>query len=145
MKLKEEHRLRTLRTQCWTYERGSTGGWRIAWPTSWAPQSAAYSSPNIIRVIKSRRMRWTGHVAWYTRGKWDTENVSWKTWREQFTREILAYVKGLILKWTLKKYNVRQFRILEPISCLLWTRYEYSDVVNVSVPRSYLISVRYFN
>jgi hypothetical protein len=22
-----------------------------------------YSSPNIIRVIKSRRMRWTGHIA----------------------------------------------------------------------------------
>jgi hypothetical protein len=22
-----------------------------------------YSSPNIIRLIKSRRMRWTGHVA----------------------------------------------------------------------------------
>jgi hypothetical protein len=22
-----------------------------------------YSSPNVIRVIKSRRMRWTGHVA----------------------------------------------------------------------------------
>jgi hypothetical protein len=22
-----------------------------------------YSAPNIIRVIKSRRMRWTGHVA----------------------------------------------------------------------------------
>jgi len=22
-----------------------------------------YSSPNIVRVIKSRRMRWTGHVA----------------------------------------------------------------------------------
>jgi hypothetical protein len=22
-----------------------------------------YSSPNIIRIIKSRRMRWTGHVA----------------------------------------------------------------------------------
>jgi hypothetical protein len=24
---------------------------------------ARYSSPNIIRVIKSRRLRWTGHVA----------------------------------------------------------------------------------
>jgi hypothetical protein len=24
---------------------------------------ALHSSPNIIRVIKSRRMRWTGHVA----------------------------------------------------------------------------------
>jgi len=25
--------------------------------------SDLYSSPNILRVIKSRRMRWTGHVA----------------------------------------------------------------------------------
>jgi hypothetical protein len=23
-----------------------------------------YSSPNIVRVIKSRRMRWVGHVVW---------------------------------------------------------------------------------
>jgi hypothetical protein len=27
-----------------------------------------YSSPNIIRVIKSRRMRWAGHVAYMRRG-----------------------------------------------------------------------------
>ena len=28
-----------------------------------------YSSPNIVRVIKSKRMRWTGHVAsWVRRG-----------------------------------------------------------------------------
>jgi hypothetical protein len=27
-----------------------------------------YSSPNIIRVIKSRRMRWAGHVARMGRG-----------------------------------------------------------------------------
>jgi hypothetical protein len=27
-----------------------------------------YSSPNIVRVIKSRRMRWTGHVA--LMGEW---------------------------------------------------------------------------
>jgi hypothetical protein len=25
--------------------------------------NALYSSPNIVRVIKSRRMRWAGHVA----------------------------------------------------------------------------------
>jgi hypothetical protein len=31
-----------------------TGGWRI---------HNLYSSPSIIRIIKSRRMRWTGHVA----------------------------------------------------------------------------------
>jgi hypothetical protein len=23
-----------------------------------------YSSPNIIRIIKARRIRWAGHVAW---------------------------------------------------------------------------------
>ena len=32
--------------------------------------SDLYSSPNIVRVIKSRRMRWAGHVArmWESRG-----------------------------------------------------------------------------
>jgi hypothetical protein len=28
-----------------------------------------YSSPNVIRVIKSRRMRWTGHVACMGEGR----------------------------------------------------------------------------
>jgi hypothetical protein len=28
-----------------------------------------YSSPNIVRVIKSRRMRWTGHVARMGKGE----------------------------------------------------------------------------
>jgi hypothetical protein len=28
-----------------------------------------YSSPNIVRVIKSRRMRWAGHVAFMGRGE----------------------------------------------------------------------------
>jgi hypothetical protein len=28
-----------------------------------------YSSPNIVRVIKSRRMRWTGHVARMAEGR----------------------------------------------------------------------------
>ena len=27
-----------------------------------------YSSPNVVRVIKSRKMRWTGHVARMGRG-----------------------------------------------------------------------------
>jgi hypothetical protein len=30
---------------------------------------ALYSSPNIIRVMKSRRLRWTGHVARMGRGE----------------------------------------------------------------------------
>jgi hypothetical protein len=39
---------------------GVTGGWRILCNEEF---HNLYSSPSIIRVIKSRRMRWAGHVA----------------------------------------------------------------------------------
>jgi len=34
-----------------------------------------YSSPNIVRVIKSKRMRWAGHVTLWRRG--ETHKVFW--------------------------------------------------------------------
>jgi hypothetical protein len=37
-----------------------TGGWRKLHKEE---LHDLYTSPNIIRIIKSRRMRWTGHVA----------------------------------------------------------------------------------
>jgi hypothetical protein len=39
---------------------GVTGGWRKLQNEE---LHNMYSSPNIIRIIKSRRMRWAGHVA----------------------------------------------------------------------------------
>jgi hypothetical protein len=39
---------------------GVTGGWRKLHKDE---LHNLYSSPNIIRIIKSRRMRWAGHVA----------------------------------------------------------------------------------
>jgi hypothetical protein len=38
------------------------------------------SSPNIIRAIRSRRMRWAGHVARMGRGEMHT-GFSWEIWR----------------------------------------------------------------
>jgi hypothetical protein len=40
---------------------GVTGGWRNLYNEE---LHNLYSSPSIIRIIKSRRMRWEGHVAW---------------------------------------------------------------------------------
>jgi hypothetical protein len=37
-----------------------TGGWRKLYNKE---LHNLYSSPNIIRIIKSRRIRWAGHVA----------------------------------------------------------------------------------
>jgi hypothetical protein len=58
--VREEHKLRVfenrvLRRIFGPKRDGVTGGWRKL--------HSLYSSPSIIRIIKSRRMRWAGHVA----------------------------------------------------------------------------------
>jgi hypothetical protein len=45
-----------------------------------------YSSPNIIRMIKSRRMRWTGYVARMGE-KWNAYDICRKARREETTRK----------------------------------------------------------
>jgi hypothetical protein len=61
----EEHKLRVfenrvLRTIFGPKRDGVTGGWRKLHNEE---LHDLYSSPSIIRIIKSRRMRWAGHVA----------------------------------------------------------------------------------
>jgi hypothetical protein len=63
--LREEHKLRVfenrlLRRIFGPKRDGVTGGWRKLHNEE---LHNLYSSPSIIRIIKSRRMRWTGHVA----------------------------------------------------------------------------------
>jgi hypothetical protein len=63
--VREEHKLRVfenrvLRRIFGPKRDGVTGGWKKLYNKE---LHNLYSSPNIIRIIKSRRTRWEGHVA----------------------------------------------------------------------------------
>jgi hypothetical protein len=62
--LREEHRLRVFENRVlrrmFGPKREEDGPWRKLHNDE---LHSLYSSPNIVRVIKSRRMRWAGHVA----------------------------------------------------------------------------------
>jgi hypothetical protein len=62
--LGEEHRLRVFENRVLRRIFGTTreedGSWRKLHN---GELHSLYSSPNIVRVVKSRRMRWAGHVA----------------------------------------------------------------------------------
>jgi hypothetical protein len=110
--LREEHRLRVfenrvLRGIFGLKRDGVTGEWRRLHNEE---LNNLYSSPNIIRVIKLRRMRWAGHVArmgegrgayrifvgrregrrplgrprrrWVDNIKVDLQDVGWDRWRD---------------------------------------------------------------
>jgi hypothetical protein len=62
--LREEHRLRVFENRAlrkiFRPKREADGSWRKLHSDE---LHSPYSSPNVVRVIKSRRMRWVGHVA----------------------------------------------------------------------------------
>jgi hypothetical protein len=68
--LREEHRLRVFENRVlrsiFGLKREEDGSWRKLHNDE---LHGLYSSLNIVRVIKSRRMRWVGHVAHMGRGE----------------------------------------------------------------------------
>jgi hypothetical protein len=63
-----------------------------------------YSSPNIIRVIKPRRMGWAGHVERMGRGEVHT-GVWWGILRERFHLEDTGVNRRKILRWIFRKWD----------------------------------------
>jgi hypothetical protein len=63
-----------------------------------------YSSPNIFRVNKSRRMRWAGHVARMGRGEVHT-GFWWEDLREKDHLEVPSVDGRIILKWIYEKWD----------------------------------------
>jgi len=79
MTLREERKLRVFESMVLRRIFGPrrdevTGEWRRLHNVE---LNDFYSSPNIVRVIKSRRMRWAGHVA-----HMDEERGVWENRRE---------------------------------------------------------------
>jgi hypothetical protein len=68
--LRAEHRLRVFENRVlrriFGPKREEDGSWRKLHDDE---LHSLYSSPNIVRVIKSRRMRWAGHVARMEEGR----------------------------------------------------------------------------
>jgi hypothetical protein len=64
-----------------------------------------YSSPNIVRVIKSRRMRWAVHIARMGRGE-EYTGFWWVNLREGDRVEYPGLCGRMILRWIFRKWDV---------------------------------------
>jgi hypothetical protein len=64
-----------------------------------------YCSPTIVRVIKSTRVRWAGHVARLGRGETCT-GFRWENLRERDHWGDLGVEEKIILRWILRKLDV---------------------------------------
>jgi hypothetical protein len=78
-----------------------TGGWRKLHNEE---LHNLYSSPDIIRIIKSRRMRWAGHVA---RMEMRGMHIAywWECEKERDHYENLDVGGWIILKWILQRQD----------------------------------------
>jgi hypothetical protein len=85
--LREEHRLRVFENRMlrriFGPKREEDGSWRKLHNDEL--HSLYYSSPNIVRMIKSRRMRWAGHVARMVEGR--GEGFGWEARKQETTRK----------------------------------------------------------
>jgi hypothetical protein len=92
---------RVLRRTLKPMSSEATGEWRKLHNEE---LSSLYSSPNIIRVIKSRRMEWVGHVARIDERRYAYRFLVGKP-EGKITLEDPDVEGKIILKWIFGKWN----------------------------------------
>ena len=63
-----------------------------------------YRSSNIVRVIKSKMMRWAGYVERMGQNR-NAYRFLWANLNERNSSEHLAVTESIILKWMINKYG----------------------------------------
>jgi hypothetical protein len=117
--LREKYRLRVfenrvLRSTVGPKRDEVTGEWRKLYNED---LNDLYSSPNNVQVIKSRKMRWVGHVARMVGGKRrGYAGFWWGNLRERDHLENPGINGCIILRWIFRKWDV------EAWTALIWLR-----------------------
>jgi hypothetical protein len=119
--LREESRLRVFENRvlwriCGPQRDGVTRKWRKIHKEE---LKDLYSSPSAVRMIKSRRMKWAGHVARMGRVKMYT-GFWWRNLKERDHLEDPDVDGRKILRWFFRKWDVG------PRTVSIWLRIEMS-------------------
>jgi hypothetical protein len=77
-----------------------------------------YSSPNIVRVTKSRRMRWAGHVTRMGECRGDKENHI-NRWNTKTAIQLNALYRTAVTQYTSLTHQQPDAHVSKPMKCIV--------------------------
>jgi hypothetical protein len=109
--MREEHRLRAMENRMLRSKRDEVAG--VWWKLHNEELCDLNCSPNILRAIKSRWMRWIGYVA--RKENRNTYRALMETWRKMATSRTFVYVKELYWNTSEKE---KQDEVVDGLPCV---------------------------